>query len=103
MTTIAQNRFISPQDPSQAQGPRSVLQHTPEFLVDIVGDIQWRPGDGMLQSLPKVRAGVNEAIGSWALSWQDGADSVVVSLSKPEFDLSQERGDIVRVADEAAA
>lgn len=97
MTTIAHNRFIDPQE--QAQGPRSVLEHAPEFWVDIVGDIQWRPGDGMLQNLPKVRAGVNEAIGSWALSWQDGSDSVVVSLSKPEFDLYLERGAILRVAE----
>ena len=51
----------------------------------------------MLQAIPKVRAGVNEAIGSWALSWQDGADSVVVTLSKPEFDLYLERGDLRRV------
>ena len=97
MTTIAQNRFIDPED--QDQGPRSVLENTPEFLVDVVGSIQWRPGDGMLQTVPKVRAGVNEAIGSWALSWQDGADSVIVTLSKPEFDLYLERGDIVRVVD----
>ena len=96
MTTIAHNRFIDPEE--QNQGPRSVLENTPEFFVDVVGEIQWRPGDGMLQAIPKVRAGVNEAIGSWALSWQDGADSVVVTLSKPEFDLYLERGDLQRVA-----
>lgn len=95
MNSIAHNRFIDREE--QTQGPRSVLQNTPEFFVDIVGDIQWRPGDGMLQTVPKVRAGVNEAIGSWALSWQDGEDSVIVTLSKPEFDLYEERGDLVRV------
>ena len=93
--TIAHNRFIDPEE--QDQGPRSELQNIPEFFVDVVGDIQCRPGDGMLQAIPKVRAGVNEAIGSWALSWQDGADSVVVTLSKPEFDLYLERGDLRRV------
>lgn len=101
MTTIAHNRRIDPED--QAQGPRSVLHNTPEFFVDVVGDIQWRPGDGMLQTVPKVRAGVNEAIGSWALSWQENSDSVIITLSKPEFDLHLERGDIVRVVDEAAS
>ena len=93
--TIAHNRFIDPEE--QDQGPRSELHNIPEFFVDVVGDIQWRPGDGMLQAILKVRAGVNEAIGSWALSWQDGADSVVVTLSKPEFDLYLERGDLRRV------
>jgi hypothetical protein len=96
MTTIAHNRFIDPEE--QSQGPRNELHNIPEFFVDVVGDIQWRPGDGMLQTIPKVRAGVNEAIGSWALSWDDGLDSVVISLSKPDFDLYIERGDLQRVA-----
>ena len=96
MTTIAHNRFIDPEE--QNQGPRSVLENTPEFFVDVVGEIQWRPGDGMLQAIPKVRAGVNEAIGSWTLSWQEGEDSIVIALSKPEFTLHEERGALVRVA-----
>ena len=95
MTTIAHNRFIDPEE--QNQGPRSVLENTPEFFVDVVGEIQWRPGDGMLQAIPKVRAGVNEAIGSWILSWTEDGEPVNAALAKEEFELYLERGDIQRV------
>ena len=94
MTTIAHNRFIDPEE--QNQGPRSVLENTPEFFVDVVGEIQWRPGDGMLQAIPKVRAGVNEAIGSWILSWTEDGEPVNAALAKEEFELYLERGDIQR-------
>jgi len=95
MNRIARNPCIDPDE--QAQGPRSVLHNIPEYFVDIVGEIQWRPGEGMAQEVPHVRAGVNEDLGCLALSWQEGEDSVVITLSKPEFDLYESRGDIVRV------
>ncbi len=93
MSHIAHNRSIAT---SLTEGQPQ--ENQAEFWVDIVGDIQWRPGDGMLQSVPKVRAAVNEAIGSWTLSWDEDGGSVVISLSRDEFALYLERGDIVKVA-----
>ena len=69
----------------------------PEFYITVVRDVQWRVGDGVLEDLPKCKMGVNEAIGSWILSWTEDGEPVNAALAKEEFELYLERGDIQRV------
>ena len=69
----------------------------PEFYITVMRDVQWRVGDGVLQDLPECTMGVNEAIGSWILSWTEDGEPVNAALAKEEFELYLERGDIQRV------
>ena len=73
-----------------------VANGTPEFYITVVRDVQWRVGEGMLQDLPKCKMAVNEAIGSWILSWVEDGEPVTAALAKEEFELYLQRGDITR-------
>ena len=68
----------------------------PEFYITVVRDVQWRVGEGVLEDLPKCKMAVNEAIGSWILSWVEDGEPVTAALAKEEFELYVQRGDITR-------
>ena len=67
------------------------------FTVRIVGEVQHRIGDGMLETLPVGQTvEVNEAIATMVLSWEADGHRMNAILAKQDFDHYIESGALSR-------
>ena len=66
-----------------------------KFNARIVGQVQYRSGDGPLQDLPQGQdVAVEVALGSMVLSWTEEGQPLTVTLARPEFLQYVDTGDI---------
>ena len=67
------------------------------FTVRVVGDVQHRIGDGVLETIPVGQtAEVTEAIATMVLSWEEDGHRMNAILAKQEFEHYIENGALSR-------
>ncbi len=75
--------------------PSSTPSEIP-FTVRVVGEVQHRIGDGILETIPMGQeVAVTEAIATMVLSWKEDGQGMNAILAKPEFQLYVANGAIV--------
>jgi len=83
--------------PTTGETAVEVQRFPDHFRARVDGNVQHRPGDGVLEDIPVgTEVQVDTALASYVLSWTDKDDHpMIVTLAKREFEFYVDEGAIV--------